>query len=155
MSRKRCKRKVYALVNPVAYAIEGATVTAPRDLDKLRLLELSALECFRMGHATREEWRQLADMVNLCEVLAAEFKVGGTDALQAAQSAQQALIRSHARASEGKPLLLDGEGLEALRDCYAWHDAQRSSVARSLYEKAIQRTAAKVRNRAPGVEVVG
>lgn len=155
MSRKHCRRRVYALVNPLVHAIEGARVTAGADLDKLRLLELSALEAFRMGAATPEEWRQLADMVNLCEVLAVDFRIGGQDAREVAEAAQAALIRSHARAKDGKPLLLDGEGLEALRECHAWHDAQRTSIARSMYEQAIKRTVAKVRNRAPGVEVVG
>lgn len=152
--RKHCRRRVYSLVNPITHALTGAAVTPDRDLDKLRLLELSALESFRTGTATRADWRALADMVNLTEVMAVDFKLGGAEVAKAAEDAQAALLRVHARHQEGKPMLLDAPGLQALRDCYAWHDAQRTSVARSLYERAIKATADKIRGASPHVKVL-
>lgn len=152
--KKRCRRKVWSLVNPITHAMAGAAVSQKPELDRLRLLELSAIEAFATGHATREDWRALADMVNLTEIMALEFGIG-PDASQAAEEAQAALLRAYQRAKEGKSLGLDGPGLEALRQCFAWHDAQRSSVARSVYEQAIKRTAAKVRSASPHVRVLG
>lgn len=151
--RKRCRRKVYDLINPITHAISGASITPAADLDRLRLLELSAIESFAKGAASREDWRALADMVNLTEVMAIDFGIA-PEASQHAEAAQAALLRSYQRAKEGKTLLLDGPGLEAIRECFAWHDAQRSSVARSVYERAIKATADKVSGRAPGVKVM-
>lgn len=68
--KKRTRRKVYLLANPIALAIEGAAITDASALDKLRLRELSAVESFRTGKATREDWMSLADMLNICETLA-------------------------------------------------------------------------------------
>ena len=154
MSRKRCRRRVYALVNPIAHAISGAAITPSADLDRLRLLELSAIESFAKGQATREDWKALADLVNLTEVMSIQFGIA-PEAAHAAEEAQAALLRSYERAKEGKPLLMDGPGLVALRECYAWHDGQRSSVARSVYERAIKATSDRVRSAAPAVKVLG
>lgn len=67
MSRKRCNRKHYALGNPIALAISGATITSESDLDKLRLRELAAIETFAKGVAQPEDFRVLCDLVNLTE----------------------------------------------------------------------------------------
>lgn len=40
--RKRCKRKVWALVNPVEHAINGAGITSRKDLDSLLVRELAS-----------------------------------------------------------------------------------------------------------------
>ena len=50
---------------------------------------------------------------------------------------------------------LDGPGLQALRELYAFHDLQRQSVSRSVYERAIVKTAQKVRGAAPELKVLG
>lgn len=58
MTRKHCRRKVYPLVNPIARAMEGAAITPDNLLDKLRLQELSAIDAFTRGKATRATgWR--------------------------------------------------------------------------------------------------
>jgi|GEM_PF-3833829 len=41
---------------------------------------------------------------------------------------------------------LSGPGLQALREVIGWHDAQRSSIARSRYEQAIRLTEARTRS---------
>jgi nucleoside-diphosphate-sugar epimerase len=64
--RKRCKRKVWATnINPVAHAIAGAAISDGRSLDKLRLCELSAIDAMTKGMGTTEDWRWLADVVNI------------------------------------------------------------------------------------------
>ena len=45
MSRKHCKRKHYPLsLDPVAFVIAGAAIPSEALLDKLRVLELAALQ---------------------------------------------------------------------------------------------------------------
>lgn len=143
MSRKRCIRKVYARVNPILLAMQGAAITPKDALDALRLRELSHIESFRTGTAGREDWRALADMLNLTETMASEGV--GREALPFCQQAQMALERAHDRFKATGRYGMDGPGLEALRELYAWHDAQRTAIARSQYERLIALTAARMR----------
>ena len=48
--RKQCRRRHYALTNPIALAIAGACVTDDGRLDKLQLRELSAIDAFANRH---------------------------------------------------------------------------------------------------------
>jgi hypothetical protein len=153
MSRKRCIRKVYSLVNPILYAMEGAAVTTKERLDKLRMLELSALEAFRMGQATNEDWKALAEILNLCETIASEGI--GREAIPACEAAQAALERAHDRFKATGRYGIDGPGLQALRDLYEWHDAQRTAIARSEYERLIALTAARMRTAMQEVKRAG
>jgi hypothetical protein len=141
--RKRCNRRVYALVNPVAHAIAGAAITPREALDALRLRELLHIESFRTGSATQADWKALADMLNICETMATEGV--GREALPACEAAQQALERSHDRSRATGRWGVDGPGLQALRELYAWHDAQRTSISRSQYERLIALTVARMR----------
>lgn len=144
MSRKKCRRKVYALVNPIAYALAGAAITDKASLDKLRLKELSCIESFRAGTADREDWKALADMLNLCETMATEGI--GREAMPSCEAAQAALERAHDRHKETGKYGIDGQGLQALRELFEWHDAQRSAIARSQYERIIRLTGDRMRN---------
>lgn len=151
MSRKRCRRKVWALVNPVAHAIEGAAITSPADLDRLRLVELAAIEAFAKGRAMPDDWRTLADMVNVSETLS---RMGvGPEAMESCLKAQEALGAVHARHSAGKALLFTGPELQAIREAYEYADLQRASISRSELERAIKRTADRIRGAHPSVKV--
>lgn len=151
MSRKKCRRKVWALIDPIAHAIAGAAITDTASLDKLRMLELSAIEAFAKGHATPDDWRALADMLNICETMAG---MGiGPEALEPCQKAQEALGHAHARHKAGKPLLFTGPELNAVRDSFGYHDLQRSSVSRSTYEQAITKTANRIKSAHPTLKV--
>ena len=151
MSRKKCRRKVWALIDPIAHAIAGAAITDTASLDKLRMLELSAIEAFAKGHATREDWRALADMLNLCETLGRDGI--GPEALEPCTQAQEALGHAHARHKAGKPLLFTGPELQAVRDSFAYHDLQRTSISRSQYEQAITKTANRIKSAHPSLKV--
>lgn len=135
--RKQCKRKVWALVNPIQHAITGASITAETDLDRLRMIELSAIESFRMGKATEQEWHQIAGMLNLAEVMGDD---SGT-----ILAAQEALKQAKRRQDEGKTLGLTGPELEALRKAYAVHEQQRTGISRKEYEESIRKTVNKVK----------
>jgi hypothetical protein len=48
-------------------------------------------------------------------------------------------------------MVLSGEGLQALRDLYAYHDLQRQSVSRAEFWRQIERTQKRVKSKAPEV----
>jgi hypothetical protein len=150
--RKRCRRKVYALTNPIAMAISGAAITDTASLNQLRMRELSALESFRTGKATRTEWMDLADLLNIAQTMG---QMGiGPEVLPVCARAQDALAAAHARFKAGKGLGFDGPGMEAMRALAEYHDLQRQSVSRGEYEKAIRKTVDKIRGASPAVKVL-
>ena len=151
--RKRCRRKIWSTeINPIAHAIAGASITDKQSLDKLRLGELSALESMRMGQGTLEDWRMLADMMNICETFGNSGI--GAEALPDCQKAQDSLYKAAKRYETTKRMGLDGAGIQALRDVHEWHNLQRNSVARSIYEKMIQKTVNRLLSRADEVVVI-
>ena len=148
--RKRCKRKVYQKVNPIEYAIVGASITDPKSLDRLRLGELSALEAMRMGHGTVEDWRVLTDMLNIASTF---IRHGiGAEAKDDLDKAQESLLNAARRYEKTKRMGLDGQGIKSLQNLYEYHDLQRTSVPRSVYEDMIEKTANYIRSH--GNEVV-
>jgi len=152
MSRKRTRRTVRPLINPILHAMEGAAITPEPLLDKLRVRELTALEAFRTGCATKQEWMDMADMLNICETLAQDGI--GPEALDSCELAQQALADAHARYfGKHGSLTLTGPELQALRDAYEYADLQRQSISRARYELAIRKTANRIRSAHPSVRV--
>ena len=67
--RKRTVRRHYALVNPIKHAIEGIRPPMGDKLDSLRTHELTAIEAFRTGTATVEDWSKCVGMMNMAENL--------------------------------------------------------------------------------------
>lgn len=148
--KKQCKRKHWSTtINPVQHAIEGASLTPESILDKLRTRELAAVEAFRTGSATLQEWSDITSMLNICETMA---KGGiGVEALEACKLAESALIEAGKRFETTKRMATSGPGLQAFRDIYQFHDLQRQSVSRGEYEKWIQKTQQRLTSKAPGV----
>lgn len=151
MSRKRCVRKVWQLVDPIQHAISGASITAQSDLDKLRLLELSAIDAFTRGAATRDDWDAMVDMLNVAETM---VSMGiGVEVLQACEAVQLALENALQRYMKSKRLGFSGPEIQSVRDLYEYHDLQRTAVDRSRYEKAIERTRNRIRSAHPSVKI--
>jgi hypothetical protein len=136
--RKQCKRKHWNLIDPVAHAIAGASITDQQSLNKLRMRELSAIESMSKGMATTEDWRHLVDMLNICEMMALQGI--GPEALVACNIAQEALAQAAKRYESIKRMGLSGEGIQAIREVYEYHDLQRTSISRSEYERMIEKT---------------
>lgn len=152
MSRKRCIRKVWAKVNPIELAISGATITAEADLDKLRLRELSAIESFSKGCATPFDFRDLCDMVNLCETMGG---MGiGPEVLPWCRALEGTLLDQKSYYDDHGKFRVTEIGLGNMRTVYEYHDLQRTSVDRSTYERAISRTRNKIRGAHPDVRVL-
>ena len=151
MSRKHCKRKIWATkgFDAVAHAIAGCLITNKASLDALQTRELSAVESITHGRGTIQDWRDLADVINLCET-AANMGIG-PEALPACAIAQSALLQAAKRVEDTGRMGLTGEGIQALRDVIEYHHLQRQPIPRSQYEQIIKKTAWRIRSHAPEV----
>lgn len=149
--RKKCRRKHYALSNPIALAIAGACITDDGRLDKLRLMELSAIDAFARGAATVDDWRTVADLTNVAQTMC-DMGIG-PEVLPAALQVESVLGESHMRYTATGRMGTTGLGLQSMRELQEWHHLQRTSVARSVYETAIERAHNKIRSAHPSVKV--
>jgi len=136
--RKKVKRQVWALVNPITYALEGASITQRDKLDKLRVMEYSALDAITKGLGTVTDWHTLTEVLNLSETMA---RAGvGPEVLPVCEKAQKALHEAAIRYQSTMRLGLTGEGIQAVRELIAFADLQQSSISRSEFERYIQKT---------------
>lgn len=149
MSRKQCKRKVWALVNPIQHAIEGAAIITDEVIQGLRTRELSAIETFRAGKAGLQEWSDLVALMNVSEHMA--FRGVGPEAKQTLNEAHGHLIAAAKRYEATKKMGLTGPGLQCMRDMYEWHDLQRKSISRAEYDRHIKDTVNRIKSKAPEV----
>lgn len=143
--RKQCRRKIWSTqINPIAHAIAGAAVADSKSLDKLRLCELAAIDAMTKGMGSVEDWRWLADVVNISETMG---KNGiGPEVLPYCKEAQEALLQAAQRYEKTKVMGLSGVGIKAIKNVWEFHDLQRTSIARSEYEKMIKKTADYIRS---------
>jgi hypothetical protein len=142
--RKRTIRKQWALLNPIPHAIMGASITQRDKLDKLRMLEYSALEAMTKGQGTVTDWRTLVDVLNLAEIMA---KNGvGPEVLPVCHVAQESLHKAAMRYQETMKMGLDGEGIKAIRELLEYADLQQGSIPRSEFERYIQKTKDYIRS---------
>jgi hypothetical protein len=142
--RKRTVRKVWALVNPIEHAINGAGITSRKDLDSLLVRELASLDAFTRGKATMQEWSDLVNVNNITQTLAGMGV--GREAMPDCHAAEAALIEAAGRFNDSKRMGLSGPGIQALRSVIEWHDLQRSAIPRSQYEEAIRLTGARIKS---------
>ena len=150
--RKTTKRKHWKLINPIRHAILGAGITQEHLLDKLRLTELAALDAMTKGWGTVQDWQELVDMMNISEVMSMDGV--GPEALPFCQRAQDALQEAALRYQNTMRMGLTGEGINALREVFEYHDLQRRSIPRSEYEKYIVKTRQRIASKAREVVVL-
>lgn len=123
--------------------MEGACITGQASLDKLRLRELAAIESFAKGKATVQDWRDIADMLNIAETMG----LGGIgpEVIPVCAEAQEMLQEAAGRFESTGKMGTTGQGLQAFRELYSYADLQRTSVSRGEYERFIAKTAAKIK----------
>jgi hypothetical protein len=142
--RKTTKRKHWNLIDSVTHAIIGAAITQRDKLDKLRMLEYSALDSMTKGSGTVTDWRTLVDILNISEMMG---KNGvGPEVLPICEKAQNSLHKAAMRYQETFRMGLDGEGIKAIRDLIEYADLQQSSISRSEFERYIQKTKDHIRS---------
>jgi hypothetical protein len=136
--RKQVKRKIWALIDPIQHGIIGAAITQRDKLDKLRVMEYSALDAITKGMGTIQDWHTLTEVLNLSETMA---RGGiGPEVLPVCETAQKALHEAALRFQKTGKLGLTGEGIQAVRELIAFADLQQSSISRSEFERYIQKT---------------
>ncbi len=142
--RKRTKRKVWNLIDPLTHAIVGAAITQRDKLNKLRTLEYAALDAITRGKGTITDWRTLVDVLNLSEMMG---KNGiGPEVLPICEKAQESLHKAAMRFQGTKKMGLDGQGIQAIRDLIEYADLQQSSISRSEFERYIKKTKDYIRS---------
>ena len=153
MTRKRVNRKVWSTnIDTITHAITGEAITDSVALNKVRMLELSAIDAFVNGRASLQDWRAVVDMLNVCEMMA---KSGiGPEAIPHCEQATQSLHKAAMRYEKTKKMGLDGLGLTAIKEVHEYHDLQRTSIARSEYEKMIKKTADYIKSKGKEVTVI-
>lgn len=142
--RKQCRRKIWAKVNPIEYAITGAAVTAEDKLDKLRLSELSAIESMVKGNGTTGDWRVLVDMLNIAETMGSNGI--GVEVLEVCKIVQVEMEAAARRYEKSRKMGLSGTGIRYIKELYALHDLQRQSISRTEFERMIEKTINYIRS---------
>jgi hypothetical protein len=64
----------------------------------------------------------------------------GPEVLPVCEKAQEALHKAAMRYQETMRMVLDGEGIQALRELIEYADLQQASIPRGEFEKYIQKT---------------
>lgn len=150
--KKRFRPKWSKDCNLLARVVTGVLPTPEGLLERQRLTELSAIECFAKGVATQHDFQTVADMLNIAETF---VSVGvGPEVLPVIQSTQDALIAAKERHDNGGSLSLTAAGLQSLRDLYEYHDLQRTSVDWQQYAKTIEKTHRRILSEHPDVKVL-
>lgn len=135
--RKSTRRKIYRLVNPITYAIEGASLLSKEHQNKMRANELSAIEAFRTGKAGMQEWQDLNEMTSLSEVMA---RAGvGIEVLEVSLAAQVHLKEANIRFKATGKMGFSGIGLTTLIDLQEYHDLQRQTATHGEYWNFIKK----------------
>jgi len=146
--KKKCRRKVYQLINPIAHAIEGACVTEDKHLELLKAHELKMLNALSSDDGLRGYYG-LCELLGCAETMA---KAGiGPEVLEPCANAQNVLIKLHTRFKRWNKWEITPSEKQTLIDLMEWHHLQRTSVARSEYESYLKLATNKMRSRAPGV----
>lgn len=147
--RKHTKRKVWALVNPIEHAIEGTRPPTGEKLDQLRMHELTSIEAFRTGKATKHDWAKVVGMLNLTEEMTRRGI--GQEAIPTLEEAQSHLLEAARRFEKTRKMGITGPGLQAIRDLYEYHDLMRQSIPLVQYEAVIRSTNNRINSLAPEV----
>jgi len=142
--RKQCRRKIWSKVNPIEHAIVGAAVTQDDLLDRLRLIELSAIESLVKGNGTVTDWRSIVDMMNIAETMASNGI--GVEVLEICEIVQKEMEAAAHRYEKTRKMGLTGTGIRFVKELYQLHDLQRTSISRSEYERMLQKTSDYIRS---------
>jgi hypothetical protein len=135
---------------PVTHALAGASITDKESLDILRKRENGSMDAFRNGTANKADWNNINTVVRLAESMA-DAGVG-PEVMVHVKIAEMHLLDAQERFSRLGKMGSTALGLQSFQDILEYHDLQRTSVARSVYEKHIKRVTDMVRSRSPKIK---
>lgn len=141
--RKKCRRKVWSTnIDSVAHAIAGAAITTQDVLDRLRMDEYNALDCIMRGVGTDDHWQILCNTLNVAECMALDGI--GPEVLPCCERVEKALLKSADYYRKHGRIVLDADGIKAVREMIEYADLQQKSISRAQFERFIQKTRNKV-----------
>jgi len=135
---------------PVTHAMAGASIADKESLDILRKRENGSMDAFRSGAATKMDWNNINAVVRLAESMA-DAGVG-PEVMVHVKIAEMHLLDAQERFVRLGKMGSTALGLQSFQDILEYHDLQRTSVARSVYEKHIKRVTDMVRSRSPKIK---
>jgi hypothetical protein len=135
---------------PVTHAMAGAAITDKESLDVLRKGENGSMAAFKSGTATKADWNNINTVVRLAESMA---NTGiGPEVLVHVKIAEMHLLDAQERFVRLGKMGSTALGLQSFQDIIEYHDLQRTSVARSVYEKHIKRVSDMVKSRSSKIK---
>ena len=132
------------------HAMVGASVVDDESVKVLRDKEAASLEAFRMGAATKQNWNDINAAVRIAESMA-EAGIG-PEVMVHAKIAEMHLLDARDRFKRIGKMGTTGPGLQSFKDIIEYHELQRTSVARSVYEKHIQKVTNMIRSKSPKIK---
>ena len=135
---------------PVTHAMAGAAIADKESLDVLRKGENGSMAAFKNGTATKADWNNINTVVRLAESMA---NAGiGPEVLVHVKIAEMHLLDAQERFVRLGKMGSTALGLQSFQDIIEYHDLQRTSVARSVYEKHIKRVSDMVKSRSSKIK---
>jgi hypothetical protein len=135
---------------PVTHAMAGAAITDKESLDVLRKGENGSMDAFRNGTATKADWNNINTVVRLAESMAGAGV--GPEVMVHVKIAEMHLLDAQERFMRLGKMGSTALGLQSFQDIIEYHDLQRTSVARSVYEKHIKRVSDMVKSRSSKIK---
>ena len=135
---------------PVTHAMAGAAITDKESLDVLRKGENGSMTAFRNGTATKADWNNINTVVRLAESMAGAGV--GPEVMVHVKIAEMHLLDAQERFVRLGKMGSTALGLQSFQDILEYHDLQRTSVARSVYEKHIKRVSDMVKSRSSKIK---
>ena len=130
---------------PVTHAMVGAAITDKESLDILRKKEDDSLAAFRAGTATKHDWNNINSVVRLAESMATADI--GPEVMVHVKIAEMHLLDAQERFKRIGKMGSTALGLQSFQDIIEYHELQRTSVSRSVYEKHIKRVTDMIRSK--------
>lgn len=128
----------------------GAAVMDEESLNILRGKENGSMAAFRNGTATKQDWNNINAVVRLAESMAdADI---GPEVMVHCKIAEMHLLDAQDRYKRLGKMGSTALGLQSFQEIIEWHELQRTSVARSVYEKHIKRVTDMIRSKSSKIK---
>ena len=132
------------------HAMAGAAVADDESLKIHREREQNSLQAFASGTATKQDWNNINSAVRIAELMAAAGI--GIEVMVHAKIAEMHLLEAHERYKRIGKIGTTGLGLQSFRDLIEYHELQRTSVPRRVYEQHIQKLTNMIVSKSPKIK---